>query len=49
MTWGDPGSGGDSSEVQDQLKDVRAAFKQLQACICGDPGGWVGRDMGQSI
>ena len=23
MTWGNPGSGGDSSEVQDQLKGVQ--------------------------
>ena len=31
VTWGDPLSGGDSSEVQDQLKDVQ----QVQAQLAG--------------
>ena len=49
VTWGsrDQTSGGDSSEVQDQLKGVQ----QVQAtswCICCDPGWWVSRDLGQS-
>ena len=46
VTWGDPGYGGDSSEVQDQLKGVQ----QIQATgrrICCDPGGWVGCDLGR--
>ena len=30
MTWGDPDYGGDSSEVQDQLKGVQ----QIQATYC---------------
>ena len=47
VTWGNPGRGGDSSKVQDQLKGVQ----QVQATgtrICCDPGGWVACDLGRS-
>ena len=47
ITWGTPGSGGDSSTVQDQLKGVQ----QIQATksgLCCDSGRWIRRYLGSS-
>ena len=42
-TWGSAERGGDSSSVQDRLKNVQ----QIQANFCRHPGRWVCRHMGQ--
>ena len=44
VTWGRANLGGDSSAVQDQLKNVR----QIQASqwFCCHPWRWIGRDLG---
>ena len=37
VTWGDPGDGGDSSAVQEQLKDVQQ-IQFFEFRICCHPG-----------
>ena len=48
ITWGDPQFGGDSSSVQDQLREWAADSGDRQG-ICCYPGKWFGSDVGQLV
>ena len=45
VTWGDAEKGGDSSAVQDRLKDVQQIQRTGEA-FAAIPGRWVCRDLG---